>query len=128
MNHAIISCYRNHYNETFGWGIVRVLSPALLSPKKKKKKIHYHTGIIIGCDSDGPTPLHVSSQILDPTCCGVRLASSLALATAVATGEEGDEDVQEGDDSVDDGGQDGANAVDNGHQDAADGLEAALNL
>ena len=56
------------------------------------------------------------------------MASALALAATVAAGEEGDEDVQEGDDAVDDGGQDGADSVDNGHQHTANGLEHALDL
>lgn len=51
-----------------------------------------------------------------------------ALATAVATGEEGDEDVEEGGDAVDDGGQDAGDTVDNGHEDVADGSEQVLNL
>ena len=51
-----------------------------------------------------------------------------ALATAVAAGEEGDEDVEEGGDAVDDGGQDAGDTVDNGHEDVADGSEQVLNL
>lgn len=52
-----------------------------------------------------------------------------ALATtAVAAGEEGDNDANEGDDAVDDGGQDVADARDDCHDAVADGTEEVLDL
>jgi hypothetical protein len=55
-------------------------------------------------------------------------SSGSALATAVAAGEEGDEDAEEGDDAVNDGGEDVANAGDDGHDGVSDGAEEALDL
>lgn len=54
--------------------------------------------------------------------------AAAALASAVAAGEEGDEDVEEGGDAVNNGRQDAGDAVDDGHQDVADGTEQVLNL
>jgi hypothetical protein len=54
--------------------------------------------------------------------------ASTAAATAVAAGEEGDDDVKEGSDAVDDSGQHAGDAIDNGHQAVADGAQQVLNL
>ena len=122
MCHAFISCYRNHYNEKCGWGIVRVLSPALaLSPQFPPQQQEESANLSFS--------RRCPHKLSDSTCRGGVLATaSLALAATVAAGQEGDEDVQERDDAVDDGGQDGTDSVHNGHQHAADGLEHALNL
>lgn len=54
---------------------------------------------------------------LDRAC---RASTSSTTATA---GQAGDDDVEDGDDAVDDGHEDCANAVDDGHEDRADGTE-----
>lgn len=54
--------------------------------------------------------------------------SETVPAAAVAACEAGDDDVEEGDDAVDDGCEDHANAVDNGHQAVADGAEDGFEL
>jgi len=45
----------------------------------------------------------------------------------VATGDAGDDDVEERDNAVDDGCEDGANAIDDCHQYGADGPANGLN-
>jgi len=57
----------------------------------------------------------------------VAVSCATSLATAVAAGQEGDEDVEEGCDAVDDGSQDAGNAVDDGHETVADCSEDRLN-
>ena len=47
---------------------------------------------------------------------------------AAAAGQAGNDNVEQGDDAVDDGRQHGADAVDNCHQAAANGLEDGFNL
>ena len=49
-------------------------------------------------------------------------------STTTAAGETRDDNVKDGDDSIDDCGQDCANAVDDGHQYGTDGMEDALKL
>lgn len=61
------------------------------------------------------------SRSLDRTC---RLA---ATSTSTA-GKAGDDDVEDGDDSVDNGLEDGTDSVDDSHQGSADGLEHRLDL
>lgn len=41
----------------------------------------------------------------------------------LATGEAGDDDVEDADDAVDDGGEDTTDAVDDGHEAGPNGLE-----
>jgi hypothetical protein len=65
--------------------------------------------------------------VLDPTRRMMTTAATL-LSTAVAAGKEGDQDVEEGHDSVDDSGQDRADTIDNGHQAVTDGAENVSNL
>jgi hypothetical protein len=56
------------------------------------------------------------------------VSRSVATAATVTAGEAGDDDVDEGDDAVDDGGQHGPDAIDNGHQAVADGAEDGFEL
>jgi hypothetical protein len=59
----------------------------------------------------------------------VRVTASLgasALAAAVATGEEADDDAAELDNGADDGLEDAADTADNGHDGISDGLETRL--
>lgn len=53
---------------------------------------------------------------------------SLAPPTAAATGEAGNDDVEDGHNAVDDGLEDRADSVDDGHEASADGLEDSLDL
>lgn len=58
-----------------------------------------------------------------PSPAGLDMASpgsSAATAAGLATGEAGDDDVEEGGNGADDGREDTSNAVDNGHQACAD--------
>lgn len=56
------------------------------------------------------------------------MSSSTSAPTAAATGEAGNDDVEDGDNAVDDCGKDGADAVYDGHEAGADGLKDRLNL
>lgn len=49
-----------------------------------------------------------------------------SLATAVATGEESNNDAAEADDGADDAGDDTADAVDDGHNTVSDGSKSRL--
>ena len=69
-------------------------------------------------------PLH-STVGLDPTRRPAASASPTAAATA---GQAGDDNIKEGDDTVNDGGQDGPDAVDDGHEAGAYGLEDGFDL
>lgn len=53
---------------------------------------------------------------------------ALTTPSALAAGEAGDDDVEDGDDAGDDGLQHGADAVDDGHEAGADGLEDGFDL
>ena len=52
----------------------------------------------------------------------------MSLVTAVATGEEADEDAEEVDNAANDGVQDVANASDDGHDGVSDSAEEVLDL
>lgn len=53
---------------------------------------------------------------------------STSLLTAVAAGEESDENAEEGDDGVDEAVENAADATDDGHDAVSDGAEQASNL
>jgi len=57
-----------------------------------------------------------------------RTSPSAPTASAAATGEAGDDDVEDRNDAGDNSLQDGTDAVDNGHETGADGLENGLDL
>jgi len=52
----------------------------------------------------------------------------VATAATATAGEAGDDDVEDADDAVNDGGQHGPDAVDDGHQAVADGSEDGFKL
>lgn len=56
------------------------------------------------------------------------MCSSTFAPTAAATGEARNDDVEDGDDAVDDGGEDLTDAVNNSHEASADGLEDGFDL
>ena len=55
-------------------------------------------------------------------------ASLTTPSAATATGQAGNDDVEEGNDAIDNGGEDGANGVDNGHKAISDGGEDGFDL
>lgn len=57
-----------------------------------------------------------------------RHTRTMSSAATTAAGEARDDDVEEGDDAVNDGGQDSADAVDDGHEDIADRAEDGFEL
>ena len=52
----------------------------------------------------------------------------MTAATTSTAGKARDDDVEDGDDSVDNSLEDGTDAVDDSHQGSADGLEHRLDL
>ena len=53
---------------------------------------------------------------------------STSSASRAVAGQAGDDDVEEGDDAINDGGQDSTDSVDDGHEAAADGAEEIFDL
>ena len=55
-------------------------------------------------------------------------SASASTSSAAATGQAGNDDVKEGDDSCDDGLKHGTDAIDDGHETRSDGLKDRLDL
>ena len=56
------------------------------------------------------------------------MSRTVSSSATTAAGETRDDDVEEGDDAVDDCGKDGADAVHDGHEDIADRAEDRFEL
>ncbi|TGO34573.1 hypothetical protein BHYA_0191g00090 [Botrytis hyacinthi] len=54
--------------------------------------------------------------------------STSSLTAAASASQAGDEDIEEGNDGVDDTGENGSDSVDDGHETSTDGAEHASDL
>ncbi|TGO85709.1 hypothetical protein BPOR_0372g00130 [Botrytis porri] len=57
-----------------------------------------------------------------------RRTSTSSLTAAASACQAGDEDIEEGDNGIDDTGENGSDSVDDGHETGTDGAEHACDL